>query len=64
MKPSFMITLINKQTITCPQHPQALLHLHLHTLNPCLQVRRALWAEIRVLQGVMALGQIQQIQVL
>ena len=64
MKPSFMIKLINRHTIKCLQHPQALLHLHLHLLKPCLQVRRALLAEIQVLQEVLALQQIQQIQVL
>ena len=64
MKPSLMITLINKYTITCLQHPQPLLQLYLHLLKPCLQVRQALSAEIRVLQRILALQQIQQIQIL
>ena len=63
MKPSFMITLSDRHAITCLQHPQALLHLHLHLLNPRLQVTWALLAEIQVLQEVLALQQIQHIQV-
>ena len=63
MKPLFIITLINRHPITCLQHPQALLHLHLHLLKPCLQVPRALLADIRVLQQVLALQQVQQKQV-
>ena len=34
---AFMILLINRRKITCPQQPQALLHLHLHLLKPCVQ---------------------------
>ena len=64
MKPSLMITLIYKDTITCLQHPRALLHLHLHLLKPCVQVHRALSAEIQVLQEVLALQQIHQTHVL
>ena len=64
IKSSFTITPISRHTITCLQHPQALFHLHLHLLKPCLKVPRPLLAEIRVLQDIPALQQIQEIQVL